>query len=712
MSKLPSPLLPRFTELHNLAKARQGELRVAQHTRESLSQEYTAEVAQQKFENGKEIDRWMLLKDIHLHTHHQGRALVVRVFGEPVYLNNVVSLVNVVEDEAGDVEKVQLFFSSTLPPQAMLAKGTVIAVKEPYYELCDGSSYLRVDHPSNVKILRQEDPWFLEFFKTPSKPIPTAAACWKERGNHALCLKEYTDAIHCYTSGLNTSGLTEAYKRDLHRNRAAVNLLAGNYDAAKSDALESLTGHNDDESRKLDTKALYRAGRSSYHLREFLAAEELYQRLLAISPSDEDGLRELSKTQARLIEQDTGLYDFSSMAMQKKHVDCASFINRTEVCATKDRGRGLFATQDFACGDLVACEKAFAMAYRSSTAITDVTRLIDVDTQTEHWNLAGTLWSKTIRKIFANPSLAPKVLDMHTGSFHRTKTPLQMVDDTPVVDVFLVNSIIECAAFGAIESNAREPFGNNPNVSVLEYPTQNPVGLWINASYVNHSCIPNVAHSYIGDMMILRAAKNIPKGTEITMAYRKPHADPEIRQAEYQKLFGFRCTCNLCTAEAQRSAFHKLLVTQAAEQPLTWLLSNIEGMARFAEAQALVITTIHAYSTATLKSLPRWSLPEAHACMMFNYRSAKDLDKTEECAIALANDLGYQITIERTRVHLDRTNGYSDMIMVDVLANLTEVAVRRGHLELALEFQSLAKEMYIITNGVISGMYKKYGKFE
>ncbi|THX90129.1 hypothetical protein D6D05_00719 [Aureobasidium pullulans] len=683
---LPSPLLPRFTELHNLAKARQGELRVAQHTRESLSQEYTAEVAQQKFENGKEIDRWvmpiltsyppclkplaaldkaspltnsMLLKDIHLHIHHQGRALVVRVFGEPVYLNNVVSLVNVVEDEAGDVERVQLFFSSTLPPQAMLAKGTVIAVKEPYYELCDGSSYLR-------ELLRAGK-------------------------------SKYTDAIQCYTSGLNTSGLTEAYRRDLRRNRAAVNLLAGYYDAAKTDALESLTGHNDDESRKLDTKALYRAGRSSYHLRDFLAAEELYQRLLAISPLDEDGLRELSKTQTRLIEQDAGLYDFSSIAVQKKHVDCASFINRTEVRATGDRGRGLFATQDFACGDLVACEKAFAMPYRSSTAITDVTRLID---------------SKTIRKIFANPSLAPKVLDMDAGSFHRTKTPLQMVDDTPVVDVFLINSIIECAAFGAIESNAHEPFGNNPNVSVLEYPTQNPVGLWINASHVNHSCIPNVAHSYIGDMMILRAAKNIPKGTEITMAYRKPHADPEIRQAEYQKLFGFRCTCNLCTAEAQRSAFHKLLVTQAAEQPLTWLLSNIEGMARFAEAQALVITTIHAYSTATLKSLPRWSLPEAHACMMFNYRSAKDLDKTEECAIALANDLGYQITIKRTKVHLDRTNGYSDMIMVDVLANLTEVAVRRGHLELALEFQSLAKEMYIITNGVISGMYKKYGKFE
>lgn len=140
----------------------------------------------------------MLFRDLRIHTHHQGRALVVRVFGEPVYLNNVVSLVNVVEDEARDVEKVQLFFSSTSPPGAMLAKGTVIVVKEPYYELCDGSSYLRVDHPSNVKILRQEDPLFLEFSKTPSKPIPTAAACWKERGNHALYLKKYTDAIHWY----------------------------------------------------------------------------------------------------------------------------------------------------------------------------------------------------------------------------------------------------------------------------------------------------------------------------------------------------------------------------------------------------------------------------------------------------------------------------------------------------------------------------------
>jgi len=56
------------------------------------------------------------------------------------------------------------------------------------------------------------------------------------------------------------------------------------------------------------------------------------------------------------------------------------------------------------------------------------------------------------------------------------------------------------------------------------------VGLWILASYINHSCLPNIYRSTIGNTMIVRAAADLLAGTELRHSYIDSETSYEDRQ--------------------------------------------------------------------------------------------------------------------------------------------------------------------------------------
>ena len=71
-------------------------------------------------------------------------------------------------------------------------------------------------------------------------------------------------------------------------------------------------------------------------------------------------------------------------------------------------------------------------------------------------------------------------------------------------------------------------------------------GVWSMASYINHSCISNARRSFIGDMMIVRASRDLPPETEITFWYQSPmDCDPKELPVNLQH-WGFKCDCLLC----------------------------------------------------------------------------------------------------------------------------------------------------------------------
>lgn len=73
-------------------------------------------------------------------------------------------------------------------------------------------------------------------------------------------------------------------------------------------------------------------------------------------------------------------------------------------------------------------------------------------------------------------------------------------------------------------------------------------GIWIQASYINHSCLPNIETAFIGDMMIVRAAKDLDAGSELTYSYTGLLGTYEERQSGLRD-YGFQCTCCRCLSD-------------------------------------------------------------------------------------------------------------------------------------------------------------------
>ena len=92
--------------------------------------------------------------------------------------------------------------------------------------------------------------------------------------------------------------------------------------------------------------------------------------------------------------------------------------------------------------------------------------------------------------------------------------------------------------------------GQNPDD--LKDEESGSLGVWIRASYINHSCYPLVRRTYIGDMMIFRAQADISADTELKFGYISCLEKYEERQKMLKK-WGFQCECQVCLAEKDSS---------------------------------------------------------------------------------------------------------------------------------------------------------------
>ncbi len=140
----------------------------------------------------------------------------------------------------------------------------------------------------------------------------------KEEGNAALEKQDLALAYARYTQGLTISkaaGILQAADliRDLSRNRAHVNLLLDQLDEAKSDALGSLIGFHDENSRLLDSKASFRAGCASYALSEYQQARSFFEAQLNLSPGNQYAAAYLRQIDIRIREQENGSYNLKKI---------------------------------------------------------------------------------------------------------------------------------------------------------------------------------------------------------------------------------------------------------------------------------------------------------------------------------------------------------------------------------------------------------------
>ncbi|CAI7632337.1 unnamed protein product [Penicillium manginii] len=427
----------------------------------------------------------IMFRDLCLETHHRGQYILVRTVTPTDVMTAVMAIV---EDEDGRVFMIQIYnqgeeFSKFLD----LPEGVVLVVKEPYVKvMADGDFGIRVDHISNIILIPGFDEriplsWRARIISV-EEDLP---AFWKERGNEFFEQSRYHFAIQCYTKALECDPPPPpdlAIATQL--NRALCGLRARQFDEALLDADAVL------QRSEISEKALFRKAQALYCLRKFRESCETHKVLDRNYPENLIAQHEYQRASARLAEEDTGEYEFKRMILEAKkrrppHLERGTYFGPVTIKPTESHGRGLFTTEAVKAGDLLLCEKAFAHAFHDEKGSGDLTLLMSPDTNKMILGTQVQLIGMIAQKLYRNPSMLSRFIDLHHGTHDSSDI---RVDGQAVIDI---------------------------------------------------------RRSFIGDMMIIRASRDIAKDTEITFWYQSPIGNQDQELPDLQN-WGFKCDCAIC----------------------------------------------------------------------------------------------------------------------------------------------------------------------
>ncbi|KAM0321050.1 hypothetical protein ACHAPQ_009752 [Fusarium lateritium] len=491
--------------------------------------------------------RLMQLSELRMETHHQGYFLHLRRVS-PVVILEASSWTVVQDDSCEDFERLELFLHRSQHGSDILDIASEFIIKEPYFTLSNqGEHTIRIDHPSDLivtEISQDPEAWRKKECRLGGETI-SAELC-KKKGNNALLKnKNLAQAHFHYTKGLRLLAHRDensTLRNDLPRNRAHVNLQLQRFDEAKADALSSITDGQSDEHRGLDAKAYNRAGLAAYAQGMFLEARQFFERQADLQPGERYPKAYILKINARFREQTDGVYNMKSVVNSLSKTggrpDVATFNGPTEIKDSPGAGRGLFATRDIQQNEVIMCEKAFCVAW-SHEPETFSALVCDIREDITLKVFPAGLHKAVVRKLLDNPSQVEKVLTLH-GDYDGAGDKLQLVDGEPIIDTFQIHDIVQRNAFGPGQQTEDEDISNAST------------GLWIRASYINHSCIPNTTKDFIGDLVIFRATRGIAAGEEITHSYDES-IDYQARKAAIRRTWDFECRCQLCVVEEAES---------------------------------------------------------------------------------------------------------------------------------------------------------------
>lgn len=506
-----------------------------------------------------------------------------------------------------------------------------------------------------------------------------------------------------YTSGLTSSdpetdknmrGLTY----DLHLGRSLADVHLNRYDASILDAFKSISNGQDDRAKFMDAKAWFYRGCANYQLGHYVDALNAFRRMLVLAPFDLQGHEELTHTRERLLEQQQGAYNFAEMIDEVTKngffADRASYLSGTEMRQTQDRGRGLFATKDIRMGDLILCEKAFMAAHP--------------DDQIPRSTVP--VWLDSVQKVVDNPSQSKDLLGLYAGQPRTSPISAPIIDGIPVVDTFKVSSILDLNGFSYTVGRESHAYGTS---AMMTKESPKSTGLWIHVANANHACLSNAARSFIGDMIILRAARDIKDGEEITISYQKPAPLLEDRQKALSDSWNFRCDCLLCSSEANSGAkMHNLaehVETSMAfmgDRSLDAVLATDAEMIAMAEIVAEDLEQV--YADNLMHRLPCLGMVDIWQWLCQTYCQDRNKTQLKRCATKVLESHGYWITSQGSEVSIDLAHGIPTVAVVDALMYLAGVAEGEQKTELSLEFKAWARRFYEIVNGNMTGFELKY----
>lgn len=215
---------------------------------------------------------------------------------------------------------------------------------------------------------------------------------------------------------------------------------------------------------------------------------------------------------------------------------------------------------------------------------------------------------------------------------------------------FLVERIISNNVFGcpisSLNSHIESCDGSSPTGNkTSEKEEHHSCGIWTHASYINHSCTSSARRAFIGDMMIVRASRDMEAGTEITFWYKSPDALKSAKDLdEAHKHWDFVCGCAMCLDTRATSAA-VLRKRQKLTDDVMRAFHFDTPTAPKAELERIerLIDSLSQTYTQPAKDVPRLPLWDLQLTMTRIYASQNKVGKTMEFAVKVLTSLGFVI---------------------------------------------------------------------
>jgi len=477
---------------------------------------------------------------------HKGKYLLCRSIAQPFKMT-AISLI--VEDRNGAVEKLSLYnysnhagYFSDL--SHLIPNGAMLIIKDPYYKIAsDGLRLIRCDNPSNVCLLKSNDPLLKEInFGSDSTTEPmnesNLVEMIKQQGNQCFKDKDYDSAIELYSKALSIDNKHVI----ILANRSLAYAHLRQWYNALSDAENALNIESN------DLRALYRKAKALHGLKRYEEEVDALLRGVQKDPQNKEFHQSLIIAK-QSIKEKSGSYKFSqiyeeSLSEESPRLDHADYSHphlRRE--SVEGKGLGLVATEDIEEGTLLMASKAFEISYENNTSFRS-SMSFDWSRRKMYSQTHMEMVTSVIQRLKSEPQLKEIFYQLCDGERIDMYTRLSDTHSDGV-DVQRVQAIVDLNAF--------------ETVSIDE--SQKGCGLWIEPSFFNHSCISNTCRHTIGDMMFVRASTKIRSGDEVTLSYCDPDASYNDR-CRTLKSFHITCQCTLCTEE------RRSLDTQIALQEL------------------------------------------------------------------------------------------------------------------------------------------------
>ncbi|KAH9943245.1 uncharacterized protein BXZ73DRAFT_87620 [Epithele typhae] len=428
-------------------------------------------------------------------TFTQGRYLLCRVVAPALVMNGVHLAV---EDVEGTVQKLSIYnFPSTYDCtfshlDALFPIGGIMIIREPTLKTATQGAFpvVRVDSPTDVGLFGRREC----LSRGPKHSCTTDA--WIQRGNEYANMSQWFLAAHAYCHALTLDPTALAARL----NRAEAYLHLGYFSGAQCDAQRVLDVKGLDRARA--TKARFRLARAQYGRKQFANAEKSFYRFAEETPTEPSASQWITQCQARRREASTGLYDWATLyrtAYSRIRLDVAEYWGPMKVSRMPHMGggRGVVTARDVQVGELLLVSKPFASVYHEDLPKNRVVLTFDLLSGGALGDQSGALLlSRIVERLYGNPDVHAEVYELYAGSGFPSPPDNYSPSCLPPQPVDLLSPICN-----------------------IDQPREPTSGAYPSASLFNHACSSTAVWYCIGDVLAVRAASNLPSGTEVTIPY-------------------------------------------------------------------------------------------------------------------------------------------------------------------------------------------------